>query len=294
MKTFYEFLVENAIDTGIIKLEGKKVTIPDVNTLDLSMERLDEVIKNLDGMKGVIETSKVTLQKYVTKYEELNKNIPQHGGLNREIPQDLIENYRQATMSLKEQGIPEKIRRNEKLNLKDQLAWLGWKNLKSTKDFITGGNNKIWGHIEELNDYYKSLADISRQNSQSLESIGVKMEVFSKCATGVKGLLQTLSKMPRDMINMEDLLMNLEGLTTSYMQIFKYCSTNALNLDKTVDGAELTGDLSEALRKFVETSKGKTKEAEEKGVDVNLIRGAEKNLALVEEAERDAGTMEMK
>lgn len=294
MRTFSEFLVENAIDTGIIEVEGKNVTIPDVNTLDLSMERLDEVIKNLDGMKGVIETSKDELENYVARYEELIQNIPQLGGLNREIPQDLIENYRQATMSVKEQGIPEKIRRNEKLNLKDQLAWLDWKNLKSSKDFITGGNNKIWGQIEELNDHYKSLINISRHNIQNLDSIGEKMDVFSKCATGVQGLLQTLSKMPRDMINMEDLLMNLQGLTTNYMEIFEYCTTNALNLDKRIDGVELTGEFSRTLTKTMETAREKTKEAEEKGVDVNLIRGAEKDLALIEEAEREARTMEMR
>ena len=294
MRTFSEFLVENAIDTGIIKVEGKNVTIPDVNTLDLSMERLDEVIKNLDEMKGVIETSKDELENYVARYEELIQDIPQLGGLNREIPQDLIENYRQATMSVKEQGIPEKIRRNEKLNLKDQLAWLDWKNLKSSKDFITGGNNKIWGQIEELNDHYKSLINISRHNIQNLDSIGEKMDVFSKCATGVQGLLQTLSKMPRDMINMEDLLMNLQGLTTNYMEIFEYCTTNALNLDKRIDGVELTGEFSRTLTKTMETAREKTKEAEEKGVDVNLIRGAEKDLALIEEAEREARTMEMR
>lgn len=294
MRTFSEFLVENAIDTGIIKVEGKNVTIPDVNTLDLSMERLDEVIKNLDEMKGVIETSKDELENYVARYEELIQDIPQLGGLNREIPQDLIENYRQATMSVKEQGIPEKIRRNEKLNLKDQLAWLDWKNLKSSKDFITGGNNKIWGQIEELNDHYKSLINISRHNIQNLDSIGEKMEVFAKCATGVQGLLQTLSKMPRDMINMEDLLMNLQGLTTNYMEIFEYCTTNALNLDKRIDGVELTGEFSRTLTKTMETAREKTKEAEEKGVDVNLIRGAEKDLALIEEAEREARTMEMR
>ena len=294
MRTFSEFLVENAIDTGIIKVEGKNVTIPDVNTLDLSMERLDEVIKNLDEMKGVIETSKDELENYVARYEELIQDIPQLGGLNREIPQDLIENYRQATMSVKEQGIPEKIRRNEKLNLKDQLAWLDWKNLKSSKDFITGGNNKIWGQIEELNDHYKSLINISRHNIQNLDSIGEKMEVFAKCATGVQGLLQTLSKMPRDMINMEDLLMNLQGLTTNYMEIFEYCTTNALNLDKRIDGVELTGEFSRTLTKTMETAREKTKEAEEKGVDVNLIRGAEKDLALIEEAEREARTLEMR
>ena len=294
MRTFSEFLVENAIDTGIIKVEGKNVTIPDVNTLDLSMERLDEVIKNLDEMKGVIETSKDELENYVARYEELIQDIPQLGGLNREIPQDLIENYRQATMSVKEQRIPEKIRRNEKLNLKDQLAWLDWKNLKSSKDFITGGNNKIWGQIEELNDHYKSLINISRHNIQNLDSIGEKMEVFSKCATGVQGLLQTLSKMPRDMINMEDLLINLQGLTTNYMEIFEYCTTNALNLDKRIDGVELTGEFSRTLTKTMETAREKTKEAEEKGVDVNLIRGAEKDLALIEEAEREARTLEMR
>lgn len=291
MKMFADFLIEAAIDTGIINVEDGTVTIPEINTLELSLERLDDVIANLGSMNGVIEDTKDKLEDYVARYQELIQEIPQLGGLNKEIPPDLIETYRQATLQVKELGIPEKIRRKEKLNLKEQLAWLDWKNLKSTKDFITGGNNKIWEQIEQLNDYYKNLINISRHNIQNLDIIGERMDVFTKCATGVQGLLQTLSKMPRDMINMGDLLMNLQGLTAGYMQIFEYCTENALNLDKRIEGAELTGVFSKTITRTMETAKDQINEAKEKGVDANLVKDAESELASFEEAAR---TMEMR
>lgn len=292
MASLSNFLVGNAIDVGIIEVEEGRVAIPGVDTLGIAMDRLDEVIKELGSMTGVIEDTRVKLQGYVARYQEMIQKIPQLGGLKKEIPQDLIENYRQAAVKVVEMGITGKIRDGEKLNLKEQLAWLDWKNLKSTKDFISGGNNKIWEQIEELNDHYKSLINISSHNIENLNLIGERMEVFTKCATGVKGLLQTLSKMPRDMINMEDLLMNLQGLTSSYMQIFNYCTERALNLDRRVDDAELTGDFSERLSKVVETSKEKVKEAKEKGADVSTVTAMERDSASLEEAEREARAME--
>jgi len=282
MTTFSEFLIKNAINADIIEVKEGKVVIPGVDTLAIAMDQLDEVIKKLDEMTAVIDRTKDELEDYVARYEELIKNIPKVGGLNKELPQDLIENFRKATAEVKELGIPQKLRRGEKFNLKEQLAWLNWKNLKSTKDFISGGNNKIWEQIEELHDYYARLISVSRNNIGNLDLIGERMGVFTRCAAGIQDLLRTLSEMPREMINMEDLLLNLQGLTTSYMQIFSYCTEKALNLDKRVDGAELTGYFSEALGKVVETSKEKVKEAKEKGANVNLIKKAERETAMLE------------
>jgi hypothetical protein len=204
-----------------------------------------------------------------------------------ELPQDLIENYRKARNDVKELGIPQKLRRGEKLNLKEQLAWLDWKNLNATKDFISGDNNKIWEQIEELHGHYDRLIRISRNNIGNLDLIGERMGMFTQCAAGVQDLLRTLSEMPREMINMGDLLMDLQGLTSSYMQTFSYCTEKALNLDKIVDGAELTGNFGEALSKVVVTSKEKVKEAKEKGVDANLIKNAERETGLLEKFERE-------
>lgn len=291
MTTLSNFLIENAIDVGIIEVEGERVAIPGVDTLGIAMERLDEVITKLGGMTTVIDGTKNELEDYVARYTELIENIPKTGGLNNELPQDLIENYRKATIEVKELGIPLKLRRGEKLNMKEQLAWLDWKNLKATKDFISGGNNKIWEQIEELHDYYEKLIRISRNNIGNLDLIGERMGMFTQCAAGVQDLLRTLSEMPREMINMGDLLMNLQGLTSSYMQTFSYCTEKALNLDTIVDGAELTGNFGEALSKVVVTSKEKVKEAKEKGVDANLINDAEGETALLEELEREARGM---
>jgi hypothetical protein len=75
MTTLSNFLIENAIDVGIIEVEGERVAIPGVDTLCIAMEQLDEVITKLGGMTTVIDGTKNELEDYVARYTELIENI---------------------------------------------------------------------------------------------------------------------------------------------------------------------------------------------------------------------------
>ena len=48
------------------------------------------------------------------------------------LPKDLLEEYYEITLKVKEAGIPEKLKSGEPLTFREQLMWQNWKNLNQT------------------------------------------------------------------------------------------------------------------------------------------------------------------
>jgi DNA-binding ferritin-like protein len=233
-------------------------------------------------MKDIIEDTKKKLEDYIVRYRELISKIPEYTELKREIPQDLLENYRRLTIKVKEMGIPEKLKRGEKLTFKEQLVWLNWKNLHTTVKFITGENTKIWDQIRELNDNYQNLIDICQNNLLQLEYIGQHFDNFIKLAEGVRVLLDMLSKMPIEMIDMSALLMNLQGIIMSFGQLFEFCTTNALRLDEAVDVKnEILKDLSKNYAKMLNNVKDTINKAKESGYECSELEAMAEEIEIV-------------
>ncbi len=86
----------------------------------------------------------------------------------------------------------------------------------------------------------------------------------------------------------------IRKLHNYYIALIDFSTANIKNLDRIEERMDEFINLrgtNETLNAIMEeTPKGEIKEAKEKDVDVNLIRDAEKYLALIEEAEREART----
>ena len=85
-----------------------------------------------------------------------------------------------------------------------------------------------------IHDNYQNL--ISQNNLLNLGYIGEHLDILIN-AVGIRDLLQTLSKMPPEMIN-GALLLNLQGIVISFSEMFEFCTTGALRLNARVDGKE--------------------------------------------------------
>ena len=281
MKTFEDLILECVAEKEIVKFDGEKIIVKDVDPIKLASEKFDSIIRDSYKMKDIIEDTKKKLEDYIVKYRELISMIPEYTEREREIPQDLLENYRRLTMKVKEMGIPEKLKRGEKLTFKEQLVWLNWKNLHSTVKFITGENTKIWDQIRELNENYQNLIDICQNNLLQLEYIGQHFDEFIKLAEGVRELLDKLSEMPREMIDMDALLKNLQGIVVAFSQMFEFCTSNALRLDETVDVRnEILKDLSRNYAGMVNNVKDSVNKAKESGYKCSEVE------AMLEEFEK--------
>ncbi len=281
MKTFEDLILECVAEKEIVKFDGEKIIVKDVDPIKLASEKFDSIIRDSYKMKDIIEDTKKKLEDYIVKYRELISMIPEYTEREREIPQDLLENYRRLTMKVKEMGIPEKLKRGEKLTFKEQLVWLNWKNLHSTVKFITGENTKIWDQIRELNENYQNLIDICQNNLLQLEYIGQHFDEFIRLAEGVRELLDKLSEMPREMIDMDALLKNLQGIVVAFSQMFEFCTSNALRLDETVDVRnEILKDLSRNYAGMVNNVKDSVNKAKESGYKCSEVE------AMLEEFEK--------
>lgn len=291
MPTFDEIVLDILTDRGIIKYDGDRIIVKDVDTAKLASEKLEKIIQDAYKMTEIIQDTKKKLEDYIVKYNELINKLPSYVE-NREHPHDLLENYYKLTKEIKELGIPEKIKRGQKLTLFEELKWRNWKNLHATVKFITE-QTSVYDAIREMRRNYEELINICRNNLLQIEYIGQNFTEFIRLAEGVKDLLDTLSEMPREMIDMSALLANLNGMVIAFSKMFEFCTKDALSLEGTIDAKELFKDISTDYSGLVNNVRDGVNKAKEAGYDTSKVENKLEELAEFEEALRHASEMQI-
>lgn len=185
---------------GVIRIEGADIIIPDVNPVQMAMENLNDIIGTLEDARDNIASTVMALEDNIVAYNDSITKIPQLGGLERELPQDLIDDYRKTTIQIKESGLLTKMQMAEKLTVKEQLIVQNWKNLKATQDFLSQsgeGGPDLWQNIEMLHDVYKQMINTAQIGVQTLNIVSEQVEAFIATTNGVRDYLVQVLKMPK-------------------------------------------------------------------------------------------------
>jgi DNA repair ATPase RecN len=136
-------------------------------------------------------------------------------------------------------------------------------------------------NLEELYSSCQNIIDICQNNLLQLEYMGQHFDEFIKIMEGSKDILDKLSEIPREMIDMDALLKNLQGIVVAFSQMFEFCTSNALRLDETVDVRnEILKDLSRNYAGMVNNVKDSVNKAKESGYKCSEVE------AMLEEFEK--------
>ncbi len=288
---FSDMLIEIVAKAGVIRIEGVDIIIPDVNPVQMAMDNLNDIIANLEDARNNIASTVMALEDNIVAYNDSITKIPQLGGLERELPQDLIDEYRKTTIQIKESGLLTKMQRAEKLTVKEQLIVQNWKNLKATQDFLSqsgDGGPDLWQNIAMLHDVYKQMIDTAQIGVQTLNLVSEQVEAFIVTTNGVRDYLQQVLKMPKGSLDVGKTIEKISLLAARTNSLIGYVTTSAFSLDQTtstvVANAVTQGcvEVGTAIRESVS-------EVKEKGVEVP--KETEKTIA---ELEAEIRSMEMR
>jgi hypothetical protein len=257
----------------------------------MAMEKLSDIIGNLEEARDGIASTIMALEDNIVAYNNSITKIPQLGGLDRDLPQDLIDNYRKTTIQIKESEILSKMQRGEKLTVKEQLIVQNWKNLKATKDFLSQGSKSgpdLWQNIEMLHDVYKQMIATAQIGIQTLNIVSEQVEAFIATANGVRDYLEQVLKMPKGSLDVEKTIEKISLLAARTNGLIGYVTTSAFSLDQATStvlaNAVTQGcvEVGNAIRESVSEAKAK---------DVEVPKETEKTVA---ELEAEIRSMEMR
>jgi hypothetical protein len=280
--SFPDMLIEIVAKVGVIQIEGADIIIPDVNPVQMAMEKLSDLIDSLGDARDTIANTIVALEDNVVAYNNSITKIPQLGGLERDLPSDLIDNYRKTTIQIKESGILSKMQRGEKLTVKEQLVVQNWKNLKATKDFLSQGSKSgpdLWQNIEMLHDVYKQMIDTAQIGIQTLNIVSEQVNAFIATANGVRDYLEQVLKMPKGSLDIEKTIEKISLLAARTNSLIGYVTTSAFSLDQTTSTV-LTNAVAQGCIEVGTAIRESVSEAKEKGVEVP--KETEKTIAELE------------
>lgn len=289
--SFSDVLIEVVAKAGVIQIEGADIIIPDVNPVQMAMEKLNDLIGDLEEARTSIASTVMTLEDNVVAYNNSITKIPQLGGLERNLPPDLIDNYRKITIQIKESGILSKMHSDEKLTVKEQLIVQNWKNLKATKDFLSQsgeGGPDLWQNIEMLHDVYKQMIDTAQIGIQTLNIVSEQVEAFIATANGVRDYLGQVLKMPKGSLDVEKTIEKISLLAARTNGLIGYVTTSAFSLDQSTSTV-LANAVTQGCVEVGNAIQESVSEAKEKGVEVP--KESERTLA---ELETEIRSMEMR
>ena len=290
--SFSDMLIETVAKVGVIQIDGADILIPDVNPVKMAMEKLNDLMGSLEEARNNIANTVMALEDNVVAYNNSITKIPQLGGLERELPPDLIDNYRKTTIQIKESGILNKMHGAEKLTVKEQLIVQSWKNLKATKDFLSQPGSKsgpdLWQNIEMLHDVYKQMVDTAQIGIQTLNIVSEQVEAFIATANGVRDYLEQVLKMPKDSLDVEKTIEKISLLASNTNSLIGYVTTSAFSLDQTTSTV-LANAVTQGCVEVGNAIRESVSEAKEKGVE--MPKETEKMAA---EIEMEARAMEMR
>ena len=289
--SFSDMLIETVAKVGVIQIDGADILIPDVNPVKMAMEKLNDLIGSLEEARNNIANTVMALEDNVVAYNNSITKIPQLGGIERELPPDLIDNYRKTTIQIKESGILNKMHGAEKLTVKEQLIVQSWKNLKATKDFLSQGSESgpdLWQNIAMLHDVYKQMVDTAQVGIQTLNIVSEQVEAFIATANGVRDYLEQVLKMPKDSLDVEKTIEKISLLASNTNSLIGYVTTSAFSLDQTTSTV-LANAVTQGCVEVGNAIRESVSEAKETGVEVP--KETEKMAA---EIEMEARAMEMR
>lgn len=129
--------------------------------------------------------------------------------------------------------------------------------------------------IGDFSDFDETLTRSLIDKIKNLNFIEERMAILTEGATGIQGLLQTLSKMPRDVIKMEDLQEILE-------EPIKLAQELNLKFAGEADSAKYQDKINKLAAKIMKMSSEKIRKEKEKIADSELVAEMEKYADLLE------------
>ena len=288
---FSDTLIEIVAKAGVIQIAGANIIIPDVNPVQMAMENLNEIIGNLEDARDNIASTVMALEDNIVAYNDSITKIPPLKEPERDLPQDLIDEYRKTTIQIKESGLLTKMQMGEKLTVKEQLIVKNWKNLKAAQDFLLQsgeGGLDLRQNIEILHDVYKQMIDTAQIGVQTLNIVSEQVEAFIATTNGVRDYLEQVLKMPKGSLDVGKTIEKISLLAARTNSLIGYVTTSAFSLDQTtstvVANAVTQGcvEVGTAIRESIS-------EVKEKGLEVP--KETEKTIA---ELEAEIRSMEMR
>lgn len=251
--SFPDYVIGLVMGAGVILRDSNgEVRIPDIDPLQLALDRFDSLVQEFDELDSQVGTGINILDKNISEYHKILETIPTDSG-EVKIPPDLIRQYRKSLQEIKEKDIERKLKSGKKLSTEENMILLQFKNAKATLNFLTK-DTVFWKQINTIHDTYTRLIEICKANRQNLTYIGDRTGLFVKTAKGVRDFLRSVASLtPEERARMTDVttfLNKIMDMTTSVQSLIEFTLNNALNLTSAVNGMEIVGKFEGTFREM--------------------------------------------
>jgi len=289
-------IIEDMLGDRFIRLErevGNSTIIADAQSLPRIVDSAEVTGDFSEALRKVVVTSKEKIKEATEKGVDPNKLIKEMEEnvaiLEEEIEKSLNErtkDYEETELALASELFDVMIKMLSSMSdeieeIRDLLEDFTFEYREQVQKISPLINKGSSSQIEEFSDYNERINErinsLIRNKIENLNLIGERMDIFTRCAAGTQDLLRTLSEMPLDTINTEDLQEILQGLTVIWAQMFNL----NLNLDE-INKVNLD-EISKAAVKIMKKSSERIRKEKEKIGDSEVVAEMEKYADLLEQ-----------